>query len=712
MQKTIQSHCRHCGTEITRAASPRPVRGPNWERTEGAPRPLGVTWLEHEQAYNFALYAGNARVVTLLLYLKDELCVPWHSVTLDPLKNKSGPVWHCRLQISDAGAAEYYAYQVDGPVDGAALPWHAFDADKVLVDPYARSIFFPECFNREAARSPGSNSGRAALGRLDVCRCPFNWGNEQHIRHGSDLVIYEMHVRGFTRHPSSGVAASNRGTFTGVIEKIPYLRELGVTAVELMPVFQFDPEDSNYWGYMPLNFFAPHHAYSSHQSSCEQHSQFREMVRELHAAEIEVILDVVYNHTCEGDHRGPTYCYRGIDNDVYYVASGSPGSPYANFSGTGNTLDTSHPTVRALIVDSLRYWAKEMHVDGFRFDLASVFSRDSEGNVNLQQPPLFDQIASDPDLANVRLIAEPWDAAGLYQLGSTFPGQTWMQWNGRYRDTLQRFVRGDAGMVPDLMTRLYGSSDLFPDHPSQSFRPFQSINYIASHDGFTLYDLVSYNDKHNDANGHRNLDGPAEFSWNSGWEGDRNAPQETLALRKRQVKNFCCLLMLSAGTPMFRMGDEFMQTQGGNNNPYNQDNETSWLDWRRLEENQEVFHFFKRMIAFRKSHPVLGSSTFWRDRIRWFGAQQLDVDLSAGSQSLAYFLQADAKDAQNFYVMINSSGNPAPFRIHTGCDRPWKRVIDTSLPYPLEIVELHSAERIEGNTCRLNPRSVVVLLQS
>ncbi|MCA9010121.1 MAG: glycogen-debranching protein, partial [Planctomycetaceae bacterium] len=618
---------------------------------------------------------------------------------------KSGPIWHCRVPISDAGDAEYYAYNVDGPVEGATLPWHAFDREKVLLDPYSRSIFFPDRFSREAARLPGANAGRAPLGRLDVCRCPFDWGDEQRIRHGSDLVIYEMHVRGFTRHPSSGVSANDRGTFSGVVEKIPYLRELGVTAVELMPVFQFDPEDNNYWGYMPLSFFAPHHAYSSHQSSCAQHSQFREMVRQLHSAGIEVILDVVYNHTCEGDHRGPTYCYRGIDNDVYYVASDDPASPYANYSGTGNTLDTSHPTVRSLIVDSLRYWAKEMHVDGFRFDLASVFSRDSAGNVNLQQPPLFDQITSDPDLANVRLIAEPWDAAGLYQLGISFPGQTWMQWNGRYRDTLQKFIRGDAGIISDLMTRLYGSSDLFPDHPSQSFRPYQSINYVASHDGFTMYDLVSFNDKHNEANGHNNLDGATEYSSNGGWEGEGNAPQEVLDLRKRQIKNFCCLLMLSAGTPMFRMGDEFMQTQSGNNNPYNQDNETNWLDWSRLESNQEVFCFFRRMIAFRRTHSFLGCSTFWRENIRWFGAEQYEVDLSSASQTLAYWLRTKS---DSLYVMINGSPRAQTFRIHSEQVNGWQRAIDTSLPYPEDIASGLSATPYNLPTYRLNPRSVVV----
>lgn len=706
--KTIQSHCRHCGTEITLSEEPA-RKEPNWERVEGTPRPLGVSWLESEQAYNFALHAGDASSVQLILYTADELRIPSRLVTLDPRKNKSGSVWHTRLPISEAGDVEYYAYHVDGPVDGAGSNWYAFDASKVLLDPYARSVFFPATFDRDAARMPGSNAGLAPLGRLDTCRCPFDWGNEPRVRHGADLVIYEMHVRGFTQHSSSRMRKDDRGTFAGVVEKIPYLRDLGVTAVELMPAFQFDPGDGNYWGYMPLSFFAPHHGYSTNQSSCEQYSQFREMVRELHAAEIEVILDVVFNHTCEGDHRGPTYSYRGIDNATYYTASGDAAFPYANFSGTGNTLNTDKPAVRRLILDSLRYWVKEMHVDGFRFDLASVFSRAPDGSVDLRQPPLFDQIASDPALVDTRLIAEPWDAAGLNQLGKSFPGRTWMQWNGRFRDCLQRFVRGDGGMIADLMTRLHGSSDLFPDDTYHAFRPFQSINYIVSHDGFTMHDLVSYSKKHNAANGHNNLDGPNEHNWNSGWEGELQAPQAVLDLRKRQVKTFCCLLMLSAGTPMFRMGDEFMHTQHGNNNPYNQDNESSWLNWVRLEENQEVFNFFKRMIAFRKSNTALVRSTFWRDDIHWYGAEHPEVDMSHDSRSLAYCLECD--NAPSLYVMINGAHDSIEFGIHAKLRAAWKRVIDTSLPYPLDIVDVRSATAVDGANYHLKPRSVVVLVQ-
>lgn len=712
-QDNIQSVCRHCGTDIATAtannATRQQIQVPDWESSEGTPSPLGVTWLEQEQAYNFAIEAVNASNVTLMLYLDGQLVDPYLVVRFDPLPNKSGPVWHCRVPISKAGDAVYYAYQIDGPVENASGHWHAYNPEKVLLDPYAKSIFFPPDFDREAAREPNSNAGRAALGRLDVCRCPFDWGIEPRIRHGADLIIYEVHVRGFTKHSTSGLTEDVRGTFAGIIEKISYLKELGVTAIELMPVFQFDPVEGNYWGYMPLSFFAPHHGYSKNQSACEQHSQFREMVRELHAAGIEVILDVVFNHTCEGDHRGPTYSYRGIDNSSYYIASQNLESSYANFSGTGNTLDTSNPVVRRLILDSLRYWTKEMHVDGFRFDLASVFSRTSDGSVDLSRPPLFDQIASDPELANIRLIAEPWDAAGLYQLGTSFPGRTWMQWNGRFRECIQRFVRGDQGMIPDLMTRIYGSSDLFPDDIFNAFRPFQSINYIASHDGFTMYDLLSYRNKHNQANGHDNMDGPEEYSNNCGQEGDEHVPLEVMSLRMRQMKNFCCLLMLAAGTPMFRMGDEFMHTQGGNNNPYNQDNETSWLDWLRLEQNQEVFLFFKQMISFRKSHPFGGSSRFWRDQICWYGSESPNVDLSTDSQVLAYHLQ-HALSEEDFYVMINGSPQSNVFNIHTGSD-DWKRAVDTSLPSPFDIVCCGEELSVEQPFYRVNPRSIVVLVR-
>jgi len=462
-------------------------------------------------------------------------------------------------------------------------------------------MFFPTDFVRIKAIQAGSNAGEAPLGVLMWDSEPFDWQGDHRLpRHEADAIIYELHVGGFTRNPNSGVRDEARGTFAGLVEKIPYLKELGVTVVELMPVFQYDPADGNYWGYMPLNFFSPHPGYLSDHSVQAQHNEVRDMIRALHQADIEVVLDVVYNHTGEGDHNGPVYSYKGIDNSTYYLMADRPDAPYENFSGTGNTLNTANRAVRKMIMDSARHWVKEMHVDGFRFDLASLFTRKADGSVNADDVPLLSDMASDPDLAQLRLIAEPWDAAGVYQLGRAFPGIMACPWNGRYRDDLRRFVKGDPGRVPALMRRLYGSDDLFPGDRMSAYHPHQSVNYIASHDGFTLYDLVAYNEKHNQANGHENTDGSDEnHSWNCGWEGDEGVPPGVMKLRKQQIKNFCCLLLLSNGTPMFRAGDEFMQTQAGNNNPYNQDNETAWINWHRLDENSDMFRFFKLKIAFR-----------------------------------------------------------------------------------------------------------------
>ena len=389
-------------------------------------------------------------------------------------------------------------------------------------------------------------------------------------------------MKGFTKNPNSGVDPSRAGTYAGLVEKIPYLKELGITVVELMPIFQRDPQEGDYWGYMPLNFFAPHAQYASTRDDDEQHLEFRNMVKAFHQAGIGVVLDVVYNHTCEGDHRGPIYSFKGFDSAGYYMLSADPANPYANYSGTGNTLNFGQGHVRKMVMDSLRYWKQEMHIDGFRFDLASVFSRNADGSLNWGDAPIFSQIAADPELGRLRLIAEPWDT-GAYQLGRGFPGVNWLQWNGRFRDDIRRFVKGDPGMVADVMRRIYGSDDLFPDNRADAYHAYQSLNFVTSHDGFTLYDLVSYNRKRNWANGNNNQDGMDDnYSWNCGHEGEEAVPSAVLALRRKQVKNFCCLLLLSNGIPMFRAGDEFLNTQYGNNNPYNQDNETGWLDWRQL----------------------------------------------------------------------------------------------------------------------------------
>ena len=592
-----------------------PMKARTWEQVEGSPLPLGATWMEEEQAFNFAICAEHAESVTLLFYAPPEVVVPAFVYRFDFLRNKSGHVWHCRIPIADIGECRYYAYSVAGE----DLPGvHSFDPQKVLLDPYAKAVFFPPEFDRTAAMREGSNAGRAPLGALMSHRSEFDWGDCEPPRHEADAIIYELHLRGFTENPNSGVDPSRQGTYAGLVDKIPYLKDLGVTVVELMPVFQRDPQEGDYWGYMPLNFFSPHAQYSTDRDH-GQHLEFKNMVKTFHEAGIGIVLDVVYNHTCEGDHRGPIYSYKGLGSASYYMMTSDPANPYANYSGTGNSLNFGRSQVRKMVMDSLRYWKKEMHVDGFRFDLASVFSRNADGSLNWGHAPIFAEIAGDPELGPLRLIAEPWDA-GAYQLGRGFPGIAWLQWNGRFRDDVRRFMKGDAGMVPDLMRRIYGSDDFFPDNRNDAYHAYQSVNYVTSHDGFTLYDLVSYNEKHNWANGQNNQDGMNEnYSWNCGHEGDQGAPAEVLALRRKQVKNFFCVLMLSNGTPMFRAGDEFLNTQFGNNNPYNQDNITGWLDWSQLEQNQDVFRFFKSMIDFRRSHPTLGRSRFWREDVAWYG---------------------------------------------------------------------------------------------
>lgn len=680
-----------------------------WERAEGSSFPIGASWIEEESAFNFALYSRHATVVQLLLYSPDDLVQPLVEVTLDYRRNKSGPIWHCRVPWDHPEQLAYYAYRVDGPAPQGGHNFHDFDFEKILLDPMALGVFFPPQFSREAARRPGSNAGQAPLGMLPTQVCPFDWDQDRAPRHGHDLVIYELHVRGLTMHPNSGVPEPRRGTFLGIVDKIPYLVDLGITAVELMPVFQFDPDEGNYWGYMPLNFFAPHHAYATDPAACAQHDEFRTMVKSLHAADIEVILDVVYNHTCEGDHRGPTYSWKGIDSNTSYMMTGNPHAPYANHSGTGNTLHTAHRAVRRMIVDSLRFWDEYMHIDGFRFDLASVFTRDSDGSINLDDPPIVGEIGTNAQLSNNRLIAEPWDAGGAFQLGQKFPGQLWMQWNAHYRDTLQRFVRGDAGQVPELMSRIYGSSDLFPDDLPNALQPSLSINYITSHDGSTLYDLVSYNHKRNWANGEENRDGSYEYRWNSGWEGDEGVPPQVVELRKQQVKNFVALLMLSNGTPMLRMGDEFLQTQGGNNNPYNQDNETSWLDWDRSRAHPDIHRFVKQMIAFRKLHPSISRSRFWREDVRWYGTGHL-VDMSAESQQLAFCLHGASQNDADIYVMLNAAPTSIEFGIQEGMIGTWKVAIDTSRPSPQDIIDGEPHEVVEAATYQVSARSVVVLV--
>ncbi len=683
----------------------------SWQTVEGAAFPLGATWIAAEEAFNFALYSKHATAVTLLLYAADDVLRPAVEYRLHHLRNKSGRIWHCRIPRKQTREARYYAYRVDGPKSSGPYDLHAFDAEKILLDPYATSVFFPPEFDRHAAMRSGPNDGRAPLGVLQAHKPPFRWHDEpaSPVFHEHDLVIYEMHVKGFTKHSSSGVSPAHRGKFLGVIERIPYLQELGVTAVELLPIHQFDPQEGNYWGYMTLNFFAPHNEYAVDPDNALD--EFREMVRALHAAGIEVIMDVVFNHTAEGDHRGPCYSFKGIDNSTYYMTSGETLRPYRNYSGTGNTLHCANRYVARMILDSLRHWVQQCHVDGFRFDLASVFARRSDGTVSWGDSPVISAIRADPVLGRVRLIAEPWDARGLYQLGAAFPGKRWFQWNGKFRDQLRGFVRGDPGRVPAAMCRLYGSDDLFPDDLMHAYHPYQSVNYINSHDGFTLYDLVAYNERHNQANGEYNQDGHAEnFSWNCGWEGDRGAPEQGLALRRRQVKNFFSLLMIANGTPLFCAGDEFLNTQGGNNNPYNQDNETTWLDWQQLEKHREVFRFFRHMLAFRQRHPSLARSRYWRQDVRWFGTGA-EVDMSSDSRHFAFFLDGVSQQDDDLYVMINMEEADRMFSLQAHATDPWYVACDTSRPAPNDVHLPGEEPQVDGAAYPVRSRSVVILLR-
>jgi glycogen operon protein len=676
---------------------------------EGTIFPRGAAWIEEDRAYNFSLYAQHAESVVVLLFSENDLAHPLLEYRLDPRKNKTWMVWHCRLAGPEVERARYYAYRIDGPRSSGPGSWHVYDPQKSLLDPYAKELFFPRQFDRAAAQGPGSNLGRAALGILPRRYSDPAPDHDQAPRHQPDsAVVYEMHVRGFTRSPTSGVAPERRGTYAGVVDRIPYLKELGVTMVELLPVHQFDPQDGNYWGYMTLNFFAPHAGYAADPGNVRE--EFRAMVHALHAADIEVILDVVYNHTAEGGLGGPTYSFRGIDNAAYYVMSDDPNNAYRDYTGCGNTLACSSICTWTLILDSLRYWVTEMHVDGFRFDLASVLARGSDGTFATADTSLLAAIRTDPILRRARLVAEPWDAGWAYQLGTKFPAPGWCQWNGRFRDDVRRFVRGDPGMVGSLMLRLYGSDDLFPDNLRDAHRPFETVNYVTCHDGFTLYDTVAYNEKRNWPNGHDNCDGTGEnLSWNCGWEGDDGVPPEVMKLRKRQAKNFFCLLFLANGVPMFAAGDEVLHTQRGNNNPYNQDNETTWLDWKRRELHSDHFRFVKLMIAFRKTHPSIGRPHFWRDDVRWYGVGPC-VDLAFESHSLAYCLHGRSQEDCDLYVMINAYHEPLDFIVQESPAGGWRRAIDTGLDSPLDIADRGEETPVASLGYRLLPRSVVVLL--
>jgi len=548
----------------------------------------------------------------------------------------------------------------------------------------------------------------------------YDWEGDAPLRRPfATTVIYEMHVGGFTRHPSSGVAPRARGTYHGMIEKVPYLQDLGITAVELLPVFQFDRQDCppgliNYWGYSPVSFFAPHAAYSSRRDPVGPVDEFRDLVKALHRAGIEVILDVVYNHTAEGNHEGPTLSFRGLDNATYYHLLQADRARYADYTGTGNTLNANNAVVRRLILDSLRYWVGHMHVDGFRFDLASVLSRDESGRP-LQRPPVLWDIECDPVLAGTKLIAEAWDAAGLYQVGS-FGGDAWQEWNGKFRDDVRRFVKSDNGTVLTFGYRCFGSPDLYA-HKNRG--PEQSVNFITSHDGFTLNDLVSYNNKHNDPNREGGRDGcDANLSWNCGVEGPTDAPVEVERLRHRQVKNCLAITLLSLGTPMLLMGDEMRRTQLGNNNAYCQDNEISWLDWTLLDRHRDVHRFVRTLIGQRLmigAEPGVQNASLndilRQAEIQPHGVTLNEPDLNAESHSLAVTVRGPG-GAVLFHAMFNAYWEPLTFelpRLTPSVHEWWRRWIDTYRDAPEDIRDDLGAV-VASSRYTVQARSVVVLV--
>lgn len=672
--------------------------------------PLGAT--VYPDGVNFCVFSKNCDTLELLLFNDVDDSRPNRVVQLDPKRNRTFYYWH--VFVPGIGAGQLYGYRVHGPF--APERGYRFDGTKLLLDPYARAVAVGTNYDREAAVRPGDNSAHA-MKSVVVDPTAYDWEGDTFSRLPyASTVVYEMHVGGFTRHPSSGVAPEKRGTYAGLVDKIPYLQSLGITAVELLPVQQFDPQDAppsltNYWGYSPVAFFAPHQGYCSCPDPLGPVNEFRDMVKALHKAGIEVILDVVFNHTAEGDHTGPTLSLRGLESLAYYILEPNR-TLYADYSGCGNTINANHSIVRRMIIDSLRHWVVEMHVDGFRFDLASVMARDQHGRL-LEDPPILWEIESDPVLAGTKIIAEAWDAAGLYQVGS-FIGHRWAEWNGQFRDDVRRFVKGDSGTVTRLAARITGSPDLYrqPDR-----EPNRSINFITCHDGFTLSDLVSYEEKHNQDNGEENRDGTdANYSWNCGVEGPTDDPVVE-GLRLRQIKNFLTILFISQGTPMLQMGDEVRRTQRGNNNAYCQDNEISWFDWRGVEGDAGLLRFVQRLVQFTQTYEIFREERFWTPveqggapRITWHGVRLRHPDWGYESHSLAFELHHPGR-REHLHVMLNAYWQPLVFVLPPL--RPgesWYRVVDTARGSPDDFCDLETAPPIEGDAYRLEARSAVVLM--
>ncbi len=700
----------------------------------GSPLPPGAHFTRN--GVQFSLFSRHCTSVTLLLFETDEPDANYTEVPLDPDINRTGDIWHILVEGIEEG--QLYGYLIDGPYDPPA--GQRYNKNKLILDPCARAITGTRRWDLTMAQGYDEHSPDLDLSFSRTSSIPFMPRcvaiDRPMVLHGTplsvperDCIIYELHVRGFTCHRSSGVGRG--GTFRGLVEKIPYLKDLGVNAVELMPVQEFDEDENtninpltgeklkNYWGYSTIAFFAPKGSYSASGSMGEQVREFREMVTAFHDAGIEVILDVVFNHTAEGDETGPTLSFRGIDNSIYYILK-EDRRYYTNFSGCGNTFNCNHPLVREFILEALRYWVIDMNVDGFRFDLASILGRDQNGSI-MSNPPLLETISEDPILRNCKIIAEAWDAAGAYQVGE-FPGR-WAEWNGKYRDDVRRFWCGEENSVGYFATRVTGSSDLYGDSPNG---PLQSINFVTCHDGFTLNDLVSYQRKRNIENGENDKDGEENNATCCiGAEGPDRSPAVTKQ-RLKQIKNFIATLFLSQGIPMLLAGDEFRRTQKGNNNAYCQDNEISWVDWRLMEENRDLLRFTREMIRFRQRHPVLRKGSFFAGAahggisapdIAWHGHHVNEPDWTPSSRSIAMLingeyagLTGDASD-NDLYVIFNAAGSDRVFDIpEAPSGKGWRVAVDTAKDSPEEIYSDGKGPLIKKNRYPVGRLSTVVLV--
>ena len=675
----------------------------------GSSYPLGATC--YPEGVNFCIFSKNARKLDLLLFDSEGDAEPSQVFELDSKKNRTFYYWHIFLPgVTEGQLYGYRAYGSENPTPG-----DIFDENKLLIDPYARALAGREIYSRKAAKSPGNNFGQA-LKCVVVDPHKYDWEGDAPIqRPYSESIIYELHVGGFTKNPNSGIEKSKKGTYLGLIDKIPYLKDLGITAVELMPVQFFDEQDAqpgvtNFWGYSQIAFFAPHTGYGVSSNPIEIANEFREMVKAFHKAGIEVILDVVFNHTAEGGMDGPMLSFRGLENKAYYILNDEK-DKYLDYSGCGNTVNANHSIVRRMIMDCLRSWVTEYHIDGFRFDLASVLSRDELGEP-LKNPPVLWEIESDPVLASTKIIAEAWDAAGLYQVG-TFIGDRWAEWNGKYRDHVRRFMKGDKGMISKFASKVMASPDIYVDPERE---PNRSIHFISCHDGFTLNDLVSYNNKHNEANLEDNRDGSnTNFSWNCGVEGETKDPFIN-ELRTRQIKNYLTLTFISQGTPMLLMGDEVRRTQGGNNNTYCQDNSVGWFDWDLVNKNCDLLDFVKGLIKYTQDKQIFRIEDLLatpedidEPHITWHGVELNKPDWSENSRSLAFTLFHPEAD-EIIHVIVNAFWKKLKFQIPIIDQKKWYKIVDTSETTGTGFNELEKSEIINRPKLTVKDRTIIIMM--